>query len=254
MWGWRRKETAMKVTAVTAGGTKRFVPLLCPAWLCENVTSIRNLLDVMDEKAAEHPGARMLTTLDDTGQAVYTSEHTADANDLDPLPEDDADDLPPPDFEIRRQRLLAAAQSVTLDQLRNRLWWTGEGRPSFFDLQDNPDAVLDRKETYIQAVPVEHAWEAVAAFPNGYFHGDFNPMENVVLARHLEQSFGYALFGIGASYLAFRRNAPLSADALSALSRFIIDLHADSNTPDLPAKIQQTLQATDLLVLSYVDR
>lgn len=243
----------MKLTAFAPGTTKTFVPLLCPTWLCENVASMKHLLDAMDAKAAEHPGARMLATLDDIGQAFYTSGHTIDANELDPAPEDGEDDSALPDFAARRNRLLQAAEAVTLDQLRNRLWWSGENHPSFLLLHDRPDALLDRKETYIQAVPVAHAWETVAAFPNGYFHGDLSPMENLVLARRLEEAYGYALFGIGASYLGFRRSAPLSHDGLANLADFLIDLHAESNEPDLAAKIRMTLAATDLLFLRYVD-
>ncbi len=217
------------------------------------------LLSIMDEKAASHPGARMLATLDDTGQAFYTSGHTIDANDLDPARNDEEiigeGDTPPlPDFAVRLDRLVKAASAVPLDQISNRLWWSGEDRQSFFALQDNPDAILDHREIYIQAVPVSHGWKTVAAFPNGYFHGDFSPMENLVLARHLEETFGYALFGIGASYLGFRRTLPLSSERLDTLTQFIINLHAESNDRELPAKIRMALAASDLLFVAYVDR
>lgn len=255
VWGREPKDAPPKITPFAPGSTKTFVPLLCPGYLCEGVNSVRQLLDIMEDKSAGHTGALMLATLDDTGQAFYTSGHTIDANELDPIPDDeDIDEFPLPDLATRRDRLLQAARAVTLDQLHNRLWWGGEARPSFLALQDNPDSILDRKETYIQAVPVARAWEMLAAFPNGYFHGDFSPMENLVLARHLEETFGYALFGIGASYLGFRRLSPLSAERLEALVSFIIGLHAVSNDPDLPAKIRLTLEASDLLFIAYIDR
>jgi len=101
---------------------------------------------------------------------------------------------------------------------------------------------------------VAQAWETVAAFPNGYFNGDFSPMENLFLAKHLEEEFGYALFGIGASYLGFRRTLPLSADRLRELAAFVVSLHADSNDPDQMLKVRMTLEASDLLLLAYVDR
>jgi hypothetical protein len=254
VWGRKPKDAPLKVTPFQPGGPNTFTSLLCPGYLCEGLTSVPQLLDIMQDKSAGHPGALMLATLDDTGQAFYTSGHTIDANELDPIPDDDAEEDALPDFTTRRDRLLQAASAVTLDQLHNRLWWGGEARPSFLALQDNPNAILDRKETYIQAVPVAHAWEMVAAFPNGYFHGDFSPMENLVLARHLEEAFGYALFGIGASYLGFRRQSPMSAERLEALVSFIIGLHAVSNDPDLPAKIRLTLEASDLLFIAYIDR
>jgi len=71
------------------------------------------LLDVMDTKAAEHPGASMLATLDDVGQAFYTSSHTIDANELDPSDDGSVDAPPLPDFAARRERLLQAAADVT---------------------------------------------------------------------------------------------------------------------------------------------
>jgi hypothetical protein len=261
MWGRRPKHDALKITPFAPGGTLTFATLLCPGYFCVGIRTMSELLAIMDERAIAHPGARMLATLDDVGQACYTSGHTIDANELDPPPDDnavlpdDAEVTPPlPDLAIRLERMVEAARSVSLDQLRNRLWWSGEGHPSFLPLHEQPDALVDRKETYIQAAPVAHAWEAVAAFPNGYFHGDLSPTENLVLARQLEETFGYALFGIGASYLGFRRSAPLPTDKLTALAAFIIDLHAQSNEPDLPTKIRNTLAETGLLFLRYVDR
>jgi hypothetical protein len=249
-WGRKPKDTPPKVTPFNAGETKTFDPLTSPGYLCENVSSMAALLAIMEEKAASHPGCRMLTTLDDTHQAFYTSGHAIGkhARDLETAARGAI-----PTLAARRERLIELSRNVTLDQLLNRLWWTSEDRPSFFALQDEPDAILDHKDIYIQAVPVSHAWETVAAFPNGYFHGDFSPMENLVLARHLEETFGYQLFGIGASHLGFRRTSPLSAERLVDLASFIINLHAQSNEPDLPTKIQMTLEASDLLFLAYID-
>jgi hypothetical protein len=258
MWG-KRPKTAMKITPFAPGEAKKFASLLCPGYLCEGITHVSELIAVMDEKASAHPGARMLATLDHVGQAYYTSGHTIAANELDPDQDDetgaDEDGVPPlPDFAIRLARMTHAASAVGIDQLRNRLWWSGEGRPHLLSLHVRPDLILDRKETCIQAVPVTHAWETIAAFPNGYFHGDLSPMENLVLARHLEETFGYALFGIGASYLGFRTTAPLSSAQMEDLASFIVDLHAVSNDPDIKLKVFQTLAANDLLILAYVDR
>lgn len=249
----------MKITPFEPGGTKTFVPLLCPGCHCKGVATMSALLQIMDEKSAAHPGARMLATLDHVGQAFYTSGHTIDANELDPALDDDVvigedDTLPLPDFSTRLDRLVKAAEAVTLDQISNRLWWTGEDRLSFFALQDMPDAILDPKDIYIQAVPVSRAWEMMAALPNGYFHGDFSPMENLILARHLEETFGYALFGIGASYIGFRRTSSFSPDRLGDLAAYVISLHAASNEPDLLWKVRMALEASDLLFLAYIDR
>ncbi len=249
----------MKITPFEPGGTKTFVPLLCPGYHCKGVSTMSTLLQIMDEKSTAHPGARMLATLDCVGQAFYTSGHAIDANALDPAPDDaeviGEDDTPPlPDFATRLDRLVKAASVVTLDQMSKHLWWTGEDRLSFFALQDEADAILDPNDIYIQAVPVSHAWETMAAFPNGYFAGDFSPMQNLVLARHLEESFGYALFGIGASYIGFRRTSSFSADRLGDLAAFIVSLHSEWNESDLLWKVRMILEASDLLFLAYVDR
>lgn len=244
-----------KVTPFQSGETKTFDPLTSPGYLCENISSMAELLAIMEEKAASHPGCRMLATLDNTHQAFYTSGHAIGRLDLDPKAEIDPDDktIRLPDIGVRRERLLHLSRDVSLDQLRNRLWWTGEDRLSFFELQDNPDAILDSKDVYIQAVAVTHAWELVASFPNGYFHGDYSPMENLVLARHLEETFGYALFGIGASYLGYRRKAPLTPAALDHLAKEVVALHADSNDPDIAFNVRNSLAASDLLFLCYTD-
>ncbi len=259
VWGRQRKDASPKVTPFEAGGADTPHALLCPGYHCTSVKSMKALLAIMDEKASRHPGARMLATLDNVPQACYTSGHTIDANELDPIPDDveelGEDDEPPlPDFATRLDRLVKAAGAVTLGQISNRLWWSGEHRPSFFALQDEPGAILDPKEIYIQAVPVSHAWETMAAFPNGYFAGDFSPMENLVLARHLEETFGYALFGIGASYIGFRRTSSFPVDRLDDLAAFVVSLHSVWNESDLLWKVRTTLAASDLLFLAYVDR
>ena len=80
MRGGRPKDGPMKITPFEPGGTKTFVPLLCPGYYCEGVATMSALLQIMHEKSADHPGARMLTTLDHVGQAFYTSGHTIDAS------------------------------------------------------------------------------------------------------------------------------------------------------------------------------
>src|SRR5690606_22895907 len=94
-----------------------------------------------------------------------------------------------------------------------------------------PDAALGWKHEKLflaQLVPVETAAETVAAFPNGYFYGDLNPMQNLVLARHLEASYGLRLIAMGAGRLAYASDAPLDPASAVRAAADIVGLYAEA--------------------------
>lgn len=257
-----------QVTFFTIGETGTFDRHVAGCYQCRNITDFRTLLALFREKAAAHPDRTVFATLDDYGQACYTSGHTRDANLLDT---DDEIDLgayhdtehPPGDpataehhatlFRLMHRNLLSKAEGLSFADLAGRIDWRHPDSPGFAALNANPNMALDyRGEHYLLLVPVPHPAEAICAFPNGYFHGDLSPMENLVLARHLH-GYGYRPLGIGASYVGFIRDQPLSDEAARRLAMDILSIHRNVDTADELENVTATLKANDWLLLFYND-
>lgn len=93
----------------------------------------------------------------------------------------------------------ACAHGLTLDD---------EALQEWAGFQRDPVSLLDQPVSAL-VVPVAHAHDALAAFPNGYFSCDLGPALNSAVARHLHEVHGYALMGVGGVVprLAARRAA-----------------------------------------------
>jgi hypothetical protein len=109
--------------------------------------------------------------------------------------------------------------------------------------------ILD-KEVYLMEVPVTKSYEAIMAFPNGYFNGDLNPFENYFLCKVLEEEFSYALFGIGASTLAFYREKTLDKVLSERLLKMLTDMYGTSHR----SVFEKVLNSRKLLVLKYINQ
>ncbi|HWU94747.1 MAG TPA: hypothetical protein VN029_04070, partial [Sphingomonas sp.] len=209
-----------------------FNELLCDGVAAPGLGSFAELLALHARLQVERPEVRVLASLDDRGQAEYTSGHAIEDSDLDSTEGHDLSGLGPDAFEdgahrgylstpeefpIRLANLRARPAEV--DESRETLAWEGEAHDILAANRD-PDAVLriETEQVLFQFVPVTQAADALAAFPNGYFSCDLDPFESHALARHLEAEHGLGLFGVGASYLGFRSTAPLDAGAAARLA------------------------------------
>jgi hypothetical protein len=162
----------------------------------------------------------------------------------------------PAEFPIRLANLLARARNVELDQVFGLLDWQTPGDANdLVTINTDPEAALliaREQEIVFQFVPVHSAAEAIAAFPNGYFQSDLNPMQNLVLARRLEAEYGLSLFGIGARLLGFRRAAALDEGKARALANQLAALYA--KTPPVAAdELARLLTGRDWLLLRYTE-
>ncbi|WP_179379046.1 hypothetical protein [Jannaschia marina] len=232
--------------------------LLCPAWVhCGD--SFVDFLLACDAVETLQPGTRALASFDDLGQALYTSYHAVLSHDLDSPDGHDLSGLPSAAFEdgahigqflhpeefplrlanLRRARRDAAGRSV------GKLAWTCPNTGLSLDAANADPAALRDTASVIQAVPVKAAAGALAAFPNGYFSGDWSPPVAHGVAQMLEP-MGAALQGVGASYLMFRLSGTHDTEALL---RAVAPLYAD---PDLPA-LRRALAGQDTLLLRYTD-
>ena len=248
------------------GEVQTFTNLLCDWYEIRGSVTMAALIRFLRETAAAHPGCRLLATLDDFGQASYTSGHTTDTHDLDSTEGHDLSGLHPAAFEdgehlgylstrsefpIRRANFLRSMQDARFEDLAGKLHWgKDQWDQDFFTLNRRQDAIMD-DEIYVQIVPVAHAWETMAAFPNGYFTSDLQPKENGALARHLEENYGYTLFGIGASYIGFLQGAPLTDFKRHAFAADILSIYAGGDDPGLRPRVARVLAEADIVLMSY---
>ncbi|MEP3346406.1 MAG: hypothetical protein ABJN34_15245 [Litoreibacter sp.] len=207
-----------------------------------------------------HPKHRALATLDDLGQALYTSGHAIVSHDLDRVEGHDLSNLPsdvfedgdhvgyfstPEEFALRAENFRSERQTQpvsgkTLD------WVDANTGASLDQVNASPETLLDQVSV-IMAVPVERACDAIAAFPNGYFSCDLSPFEMYALCEKMEE-VGYDLFAIGASYLAFEARDGAGSGA-GGMSEILTSLYVG---PDLDALIS-SLEMQSYVILRYTE-
>ena len=246
-----------------------FCQLLCDGVTAYNLSSFAELMTVHSTLQQERPDHRVLATLDDVDQACYTCGHAIDTHQLDDVDAHDLSSLPesllqdgehpgylstPAEFPIRLANLLEKARSVEIGRLTGLLDFTPDGEANdFVTVNADPDGALRlsrEKYVFFQFVPVRSAADTIAAFPNGYFRGGLNPMQNHALARHLETSYGLALFGIGSRYLAFRRRDALSEGVAASLASELAALYG--GTPSTAAaELAGLIAGRDWLLLRH---
>ncbi|WP_423607014.1 hypothetical protein [Sphingomonas sp. MS122] len=269
MFGLKRRKSVELVPFAQAR-PRLFNELLCDGVTAHNLPTFAELLALHARLQAEHPRHRVLASLDDLGQAGYTSGHGTEVHGLDDVEGHDLSRLgdlfedgahpgylsTPAEFPIRLANLRRGAASVGLEQVRGELQWktTGDANDPVTFNRD-PEAALGiarEKGILFQFVPVESAADMIAAFPNGYFQGDLNPFQNHAVARYLEAEHGLALFGIGSRFLGFRRDLPLTDGDAHRLAAALCDLYAD--TPELAAReLADLLTGRDWLLFRYTE-
>ncbi|ABC30704.1 hypothetical protein HCH_03986 [Hahella chejuensis KCTC 2396] len=241
---------------------------LCDRYHITEINSFEELLVAYRELAASHPDCRFLLTLDDLGQACYTAMHSTQSHDLDNTDDFDLSKLPPECFEdgehkgylshkdefpIRRRNMEAKLKEHTLADVIARGVSLNEDAPEDIeDVNADPLSILDA-ETYLLKVPVTASHETIFAFPNGYFTCDLNPFENVVLAKHLDDHFGYQLMGLGASYLAFLKTKPLDHNAIQQLIDTLDQIYRDEFDDEMKEMLRGIISNSSVLVLKYTE-
>lgn len=232
-------------------------------WL-EGVGSLAALLDHVQTLRAADPSHRYLCTLDDVQQCSYTSGHAGqdDRLYLDTPPDMDWDD-PAQEAVWNLQALQHRAR-----QLRNahgpHCWAEvcGSLATSTNDIEAllaanrSPDALLD-DVVYIQRLPLAPDDPLIAGQPNGYFSADWDSFQNHAIHQHLAQHHGYALYAMGASWMALARAEPPDAAQAQALVDDLRVLYATGDEELLAHPGWQAwpalLQSQRSLVLGYTE-
>lgn len=206
---------------------------LCDEYRIGGIGSLDELVAAYRQIAARHPACKPLFSLDDFPQACYTSGHArgrfalTDITGLDPagIPENcfqdgvyvgDLDSKA--EFPVCAHGFARFASHATFEQAcAHGLTLDTQPLQEWTAFQDDPVSLLDQPVSAL-LVPVAYTYDALAAFPNGYFTCDLGPDQTFAVARHFCREHGYDLIGIGASYLGLLRDAPPDAARAEAIA------------------------------------
>lgn len=240
---------------------------LCDEYRVSAIASLEDWIAAYQQIGAAHPGCRALLSLDDLGQARYTSMHARQSIGLDEVSEEDLAGLPPECFEdgeyasfmstkaefaICARNLSALAAGVTFqDACAHGLTLDAQGLQEWLGYQQQPLSLFDQPLSAL-VVPVAHGHEALAGFPNGYFSSDLGPLHNVAVARHLAQAHGYELVGVGAAYLGFLRATAADLQSARAVAADFCALYNSADAA-LIEVVSQAIVGRVHLWLRYVE-
>ena len=270
MFGFKRRKP-LRLVPFAEARPPTFNTLLCDGVTAHNLPSFAELLALHSRLQREHMGECVLASLDDLGQAGYTSGHAVDTYGLDDIEGHDLSGLGEDVFEdgehigylstsaefpIRLANLARFTEAVDLGSVAGMLEWETPGDSNdLVTVNREPERALRiaaEKDVIFQFVPVTSAADTVAAFPNGYFNSDLNPMQSHALARRLEAEYGLGLFGIGSRFLGFRRNEAFGENLARALAGELADFYA--GTPQAAAdELAHMLTGRDWLLFRYTE-
>ncbi|WP_166382373.1 hypothetical protein [Polaribacter sp. 11A2H] len=241
--------------------------MLFDSFLIEDIKSYEELIDVYKTYKQNNPDKTIILTLDDLGQAEYTSGHACDWNslldtegyDLSGLDkacyDEDNEHLghlsTPSEYFIIRENFLKQTKGIDFKKVCERN--INNSEDDVLDLEnmnESPLAFLD-KQVILKILPVEKPYEGLTGFPNGYFSADLSPFENYALSKHLFEKYNFELFGIGASFLGFIKNEKLAENKVKEL---IADLAKLYNTTESEfEKLAKIIKDKNHLFLRYTE-
>lgn len=239
--------------------------ILFDSFVIENLKSFDELIEIYLTYKQKNPGKTIILTLDDLGQAEYTSGHSIDSNDLDETEGYDLSKLDkmcfedgkhlgylstPSEFFIRRENFLKQTKDIDFSSVCKSLLIEEEEILILEKINESPFEYLDEK-IILKVVPVEKSYEGICGFPNGYFQSDLDPFENYALSKHLFEKYNFELFGIGASFLGFIRNEKLEENKIREL---ISDLSKLYNTNETAFdNLSEIIKSNNYIFLKYIE-
>lgn len=227
----------------------------CPSLLVEQIGSFDELLVLIDELGAMHPDERVLISLDQLHQAGYTSMHATNTHGLDDREGYDLSGVDPAasEFFVLEANFRKLCGAASFDDACARGLTMNDQEMSILErINDDPALILDA-EVVVRRVPVRESSMVISALPNGYFTDDLDPFENYALAEHLRLHYGYRLFGMGASSIAFRREQPLDAEMAARLGDDLARLYHCTEEPEKAARFAHVAHRHGCLFLKYAD-
>lgn len=240
--------------------------ILFESFVIEDLNSFDELIKIYEAYKQDNFGKTIILTLDNLGQAEYTSGHSINSNNLEETEGYDLSGLDivcfedgehlgylstPSEFFIRKENFLKQTKDIDFKSVCERELTIDEDEILILKkVNQAPFNYLD-EQIILKIVPVEKAYEGICGFPNGYFSSDLNPFENYALAKHLFEKYNYELFGIGASFLGFLRNEELDENKVKEL---IADLSKLYNTTETVFdKFVEIIKDKNYLFLKYIE-
>lgn len=241
--------------------------ILSEVYVIREFSSIDELIELYLDFKKKNIGKSILLTLDDLGQAEYTSSHSISFNDIDDLEGHDLSNIDaaafedgehigylstPSEFFIRKENFLKMAATVNFSNACERDLTMDENEMSILeDIHKNPINFLD-EFVLLKIVPVEKSYEAICGFPNGYFSCDLSPFENYAVAKLLNEKYDFELFGIGASLLGFIRKNEMSDEKAEELVADLMKLY-NSEDVETANKMLNLVKKQNHLFLKYTE-
>lgn len=220
-------------------------------------TSWSAVLDALSElEASTASDERLLLTLDNLPQCLYTSGHARNRHDLDGDVEYPDDDSPTALYSYEAAVIRTALHALH-DPGRAESWESLAADPTDTTVVDalavvnrQPERLFETTHV-VQRAQVPTPADLLASIPNGYFEGDWSPFASHTVARRMHDQHGYALIGVGASTLAFQRTAAASPDPTA----LIADVQHLYGAADSPAwdKVRDAVTDSPILVLGYAE-
>lgn len=237
---------------------------LCGYYRVHDLADIRELINEVQALREEDSGFQFIMTLDDIGQACYTSMHATMSYDLDEGPWLSNQSVDPSwmdgeyltfeqRFFVRKLGFKYGVSNVQFDDIFEKLLYLdASSKQAFIEANKEPLSVIDQ-ECYLLKVPVDHSYEAIYSFPNGYFSCDLSPFEIYRLAEHLEKEFGLCLFGIGASYISFIKKSDFRVQKVDSILVLLAKIYLKEEDSEFIENMRNSLMERDLLVLRYTE-
>ena len=241
--------------------------ILFDSFVIENLNSFDELIEVYQTYKQNNSDKIIILTLDDLGQAEYTSGHSIHSNHLDRTEGYDLSGLDkacfedeehlgylstPSEFFIRKENFLKQIKKNGFEEVCKKGLTIDDDEISILEKVNLSPLQYFDEQIILKIIPVEKSYEGILGFPNGYFEGDLNPFENYALAKFLLEKYDFELFGIGASFLGFIRNGRLKEDKAKELITDLSKLYnANKNSF---VKLFDIIQDRNFLILKYIER
>lgn len=240
--------------------------ILFDSYIIENLKSFNELIDVFQNHKQNNSNKVIISTLDDLGQAEYTSSHSTMSNYLDETEGYDLSEIDtscfedgehlgylstPSEFFIRKGNFLKQTKNIDFQSVCERNLTIDEDEILILEkINQSPFEYLD-EQIILKIVPVEKPYEGICGFPNGYFESDLNPFEIYALAKYLFEKYDFEFFGIGASFLGFFRNKKLEDNQAKELSKDLSKLY--NTTVNEFDKLIEVIKTKNYLFLKYIE-
>ncbi|AIY14321.1 hypothetical protein [Cellulophaga baltica] len=240
--------------------------ILFDSFLIENLNSFDEFIEIYEKYKHNNSDKTIILTLDDLGQAEYTSGHSIHSNDIDETEGYDLSGLDkacfennehlgylstPSEFFIRIGNFLKQTKDIDFKSVCERDLTIDEDEISILEkINLSPFEYLD-EQIILKIVPVKKPYEGISGFPNGYFESDLNPFENYALSKHLFEKYNFELFGIGASFLGFIRNEKLGENKVKELIINLSKLY--KTTESAFDRFSEIIKDKNYLFIKYIE-